>query len=130
MRGIAWFLLAVIVGFFLWQGTALGMAIHSCGIVPNDVIRTKTAQAQSPQWDRATYCALTYDTITTWDDCVMTAEKAVQVPYVSRVFSSVVTYVLRLLADPSASLEQVKLEHDDMCKDQINTLFYPPVAEQ
>jgi hypothetical protein len=48
----------------------------------------------------------------------------------SSVIQPFVLNVLQIMGDQSGTLHELKLSHDDDCKDQVDLMFYPPAPEQ
>lgn len=114
-----------VAGFILWYGVNMMAAVHTCDNLYSGKLSTERMQ-EIQSGDHGRYCTDSYSTIVSWQQCVNATGNAIpkRVAVYLKPWSM---SVLRALHDPGLMLDTAtKLEHDDLCKDQINTMFNPP----
>ncbi len=124
-------LLSIGLGVLLWQGIMIGSAIRSCAANHQEELALARTQIESIRGDHVQYCSTSYDILASWDACVSAAPMQTSTPkFIVLRLKPVVTQVLAIIGDPNSMVNQLKLEHDDLCKDQIYLIFYPPQQDK
>jgi hypothetical protein len=121
-------LLTILCGALLWQGLRVGMVIRSCNGIYQDELTTGHIQ-ETTTGNHSRYCNMSYDTITSWEECV-TGTKNIAPVFLTKYARPLVIRAFHVMGDVSSSLHEIKLEHDDYCKDEIDYMFYPPEQEK
>ncbi len=121
---------ASLLGTLLWWSIAMGSAAHSCGVSYQAQLTESRIKSEAYGGDHHQFCSTTYDALSSWEDCINAIHTKVPVQAVAARLQPFVLNVLGMAGDQSYSIHSLKLEHDDQCKDEINTMFYPPVPEK
>lgn len=108
----------------------MGSSIRFCGVKYNDDFTSSRVQIEVMRGDHRQYCTMSYDILTSWEECIAAVPTHVPSTFLVSRLQPMVMSVLRIMGDPSSNVSGLKLEHDDLCKDQIDTMFYPPVPEK
>ena len=118
------------LGMLFWWSVSMEEAARACSNAYQGSLATSQIQETTVGSDHRRYCSMTYDTLSSWDDCIGSIHTTVPIQVIASKIQPIVLNVLALMGDQSASLNALKLEHDDQCKDQIDTMFYPPTPEK